>query len=222
MLPLTDATAVMLSISFFVMMSLCCEVISRQNLGWGPLDSVEIARKIIHAVSGLILAVFPWLIQDSKSGIALALLVAAVMTLAYAQYRKTQRFAFFFAKRSGAQWFVMALILCLPLLRDHRLAFSAGFLVLGFADPLASAIGTRWPSEPFFKKSRLGSLTHFTVGLAILVVLMTANGMQTSHAFLGAALVSFVATLCEALATRGSDNLVVPVSVAMMFQLIVS
>ena len=223
MLPLTDLAPVLLSISIFIAASICCEIISRTpKLSWGPIDSVEIARKMIHAVSGVILAGFPWLIQSSMSGVVLAGLVAIVMITAYVLFQKNQIFGFFFAKRSGANWFVLALICCLPLLREHRLAFSAGFLVLGFADPLASAIGMRWPSQPFLRKSRLGSLTHFAVGLSILTVLMSLNGMSSVHAFLWASAMSLVATLFEAIATKGSDNLVVPVSVAMMFQLIVS
>lgn len=223
MLPQTDILAITFSILFFVLASFSSEGISRrQRFQWGPVDSVEIARKLIHATSGLILAGFPWFIQKPLSGLVLALLVAIVMSAAFILYQKRGLFSFFFAKRSGAQWFVVALIFCLPLLREHKLAFSAGFLVLGFADPMASAIGMRWPSQPFFKKSRLGSVTHFTVGLAILMVLMVVSGFNLVHAFLGATSVSLVATLCEALATRGSDNLVVPVSVAMMFQLIVS
>jgi len=174
-------------------------------------------------VSGVILAVFPWTIHTARAGTLLATLVSLVMLTAFFLFKRHGMFAFFFAKRDGAFWFVLALILCLPLLDKYPLAFSAGFLVLAFADPLATIFGSRWQSPPFFRKSRLGSFTHFIVSTVVLAGLITGSNLDLSNwEIVGlAVLIGALATVTEAVSTRGSDNLLVPVTVATLFQLLV-
>lgn len=55
------------------------------------------------------------------------------------------------------------------LIFDKEIAVTA-FVILAFADPVASIIGTRFPSEPFFEKSKNGSNAFMATSVIALLV----------------------------------------------------
>lgn len=121
-------------------------------------------------------------------------------------------------KSIGEIFFVIgiacAALLCLP---AAPTAFVGGVLVLGLADTSASIIGRLWGGRAYhiFGETRTygGSLTVLVVSAVILVVL----GMHPLFALCAGWLLAAV----EAIAPRGSDNVVLPVVAALLLLLVV-
>jgi len=86
-------------------------------------------------------------------------------------------------------------------------AFTAGMLVLGFADSAASLVGRRFGKHTYHvfgeKRSWEGSVAACMVSFVVLL----GVGVHLPSALAGAVLL----TLTEALSVRGSDNLTLPV-----------
>ena len=103
---------------------------------------------------------------------------------------------------------------------DARAASVAGLYAMGFGDAAASIVGQRWGRHPYrilgTNKSWEGSIAFFIVAF---VAIYLGTRLVSPHPSiwlpcLGAA---FFATLAEAPAGHGLDNLTVPVTAALVY-----
>jgi len=163
----------------------------------------ELVRKLVHAASGVLAACLPLFIsyrQIAFLGIGFAVAMAVTRRVRpLASLSGVDRDSY------GEIWFPLG-VGALAALFPYSACYVYGTLVLGFADAAAALVGARLPSRrlPFTaRKTFAGSAAFLVVAVAI----GAAVTGSLSAPVLGAALALAAA---EALASRGTDNAVVP------------
>ncbi len=181
-------------------------------------------RRLFHAANGVLLAVTPGLLGLSRA-MTVTLLGAAFLValgLDLLRLRNPEWNASFFrafrhlaspreAKGiASSTWYMLGGALAWGLFPP--LYASAGLLVLGLADPVASVIGRVWGSFPLGKGSIQGSLA-FTLTAWIVLIVVTGEVLPVLWVAVGVALMEIVPGLVD-------DNLVVPLSTGTLLWLI--
>lgn len=164
--------------------------------------SGEVARKLVHAGSGIAAAALPLLLSFEQI-VALALASAAVMMLVH-------RFRLLAALNSvdrvsyGEVWFPLGIA---GLAAFFPQAYVYGALVLGLADALAAVVGVRFggPRLPVVPRKTVSGSAAFVASAILVGVAVTGS---LSFVVIAAAL---ALTVAEAVTSRGADNVVVPV-----------
>lgn len=180
-------------------------------------------RRVFHAVNGLVAAaVLTW--TDISRGTALWILGAFVIVLGSLDVvRLASRDAnavFFKAFRhlaspreargpASSTLYASGLFLVVALF--PRPAAISGILLLALADPAASWVGRRWGRHPFFGGSLEGSGIFLLVSLIVLL---------PRHPWPVALAAALSATFAERLGWPLDDNLVVPLSGALVVTLL--
>lgn len=183
----------------------------------------DATRRVVHVLVGLATAAAPlWF--DRPRGIAL---LAAVFVVgnAVALGRGWLPGVHGVARRSwGTVTFPVALLVALPLCwtasGERVVVLQAAFVVLAVADPAAAWLGSSVRRGPRYRvgdgeKSLVGSLAFAVIAWIVLVSAFAwGGGRPLSGAVVGAAaVVAALATVAEALGTRGWDNLGVVLAV---------
>jgi phytol kinase len=163
--------------------------------------SGEIARKFVHAGSGIVAAALPLLLPYEQI-VALALASAAVMVVVHrlrllAALNGVDRASY------GEVWFPLG-IAGLAALFPHGYVYGA--LVLGLADALAAVVGVRFggPRLPFGSRKTVSGSAAF-LATTILVGVAVTGSLSP-----GVISVALALTVAEAVTSRGADNAVVP------------
>jgi phytol kinase len=178
---------------------------------WRPLPA-ELSRKLFHIGGGLSTLSFPWLFESAWPVILLALVtIPALLALKYMRAFKGNLGAVLYRvdrASLGELYFAFthaqALLVLIPV------------LILTLADPAAAAIGCRYGHLRYTfvkgRKSVEGSVAFFLVAFAcVLYPLLILAHMGLSEAALLATPVGLLATLAEAVAWEGLDNLFIPI-----------
>lgn len=114
--------------------------------------------------------------------------------------------------------FVLVLLSILGLCQKEHVV--AGILVMGFGDGLAAIVGTEFGRHSYkvyskYKKSLEGSAAMLAVSLSVI--------MLSTHCNIWVALVvSMVATVLENVTPLGFDNITVPISTALLLEVLCS
>jgi len=120
--------------------------------------------------------------------------------------------------------FIFAVLLLFVFAQDARVHYTCALLVLTFADSAAALVGRRWGRVgwPFAAgKSVEGSLAFFASAcLLTWLPLHGAAGAEADSILLVSINVALLATIAEAVSSRGLDNLLVPVLVFVLLQLL--
>ena len=110
--------------------------------------------------------------------------------------------------------FVLLILVLWPV--DARAASVAGILAMGFGDAAASVVGRRWGRNPFLgEKTREGTAAMF--GFALVSILLGTGLVLGRIAWVPSVGAALAATVAEAPAGKGMDNLTVPAAGAMVF-----
>jgi phytol kinase len=176
----------------------------------------ELSRKFIHVTVGSFVAFWPYLLTWREMQLlSLAFLIIVTVSKhlnVFQAIHSVQRPTW------GEIFFALAVGLITFMTHDKAI-YAASLLQMSLADGLAAMIGTRYGNRQKYlifgyTKSLLGTLTFFIVSLLILFGLS-----QYSHVHLHAGSlfgISAMATIIENIAIGGLDNLLVPVSVALL------
>jgi uncharacterized protein (TIGR00297 family) len=185
----------------------------------------ETSRKVVHLLTGLLIATTPFLLQSMWPMILLGLLFAAVDYLAirrgfFQGIHDTQR------RTYGTVFYPISFVILVVLLwNHHRLVLVTSMLILAVADTLAAIIGQRVKNPVNFRlgsenKSLQGSITMaaatFVIVVLCLYCLPSLQTMTVTFKFtlwIGA-VTAIIVTACEAISFKGSDNLSVPLGSA--------
>ena len=186
---------------------------------WQPL-SAELSRKLFHIGGGLTTLSFPWVFESAWPVILLALVtIPALLTLKYARAFKGNLGAVLYRvdrASLGELYFPLSVCLLFVFTHAQALLFLIPVLILTLADPAAAAIGGRYGRLRYTivkgRKSVEGSAAFFLVAFAcVLYPLLILAHTGLGEAALIAALVGLLATLAEAVAWEGLDNLFIPI-----------
>jgi len=187
---------------------------ARRHLGW----DAEHTRKLAHVGSGLIAAAFPWLFSSALSvgvvtgGFAVFMAVTDRQGLLLSVHAVARR-------TSGGAFFPCGV--ALAFLASARPApFVSAMLVLAVGDAAAALVGRRYGRHAH----RFGCAVRSVEGSAALflttVVVVTSalrilDRLPPAGALAWGLAVAALATMIEIAAQDGSDNLLLPVAVAL-------
>jgi dolichol kinase len=199
-------------LSVFVLLVLS-EVLWRAGVVRG-----ETARKLLHIIIGTFVAFWPFLMGlRTVQFISVAFLIVIIIS---------RRFHIFHAihnarREAWGEIFFAISIGLIPFITSSRLVFAAAVLHMSLADGLAGLIGTRFGNRTRFTifrqtKSLVGSLTFAAVSYTIVLGFFKASPVAViSDINWMIIILPILATLLETASIKGTDNLLVPVMVAL-------
>lgn len=176
------------------------------------ITSPETSRKLVHIVSGVVVAFLPF--YTSYRAIAiLSLLFGFVLFL-------SSKFKIFKSikqvkRRSVGEYMFALVILILALISPEPYIFMIAMLNLALGDGLAALIGEKFGKSNRYKilnnqKSIIGSSTFLLASLLILFMAINLNYLDFKFPLLFLPLILLTA---ENFFSKGVDNLVIPIIV---------
>ena len=98
---------------------------------------------------------------------------------------------------------------------DHRI-FCLSFLILGFADPAAAFVGMSGQSRGFLRKSWSGFCAHSIIACSLLMgYFLMQYDWAWYHALFLAIVFGLGLSCIEAISTKGTDNITVPLAASL-------
>ena len=179
--------------------------------GW----HAELSRKFVHIIIGTFAAFWPFFLSWGQiqvlSLIALVGMLASIKLNFWRSMHSVQRSA------HGEILSVLAVGI-LAFITTQPWIFTAAMLCLAFADGLAALVGLLWGDSNSYKvlghtRSLAGSLAFFFTAVVIMVCYAAFSG--ASYNAVTVLWLPLAATIAENLAIKGTDNIVVPLLVAL-------
>ncbi|MCA9330287.1 hypothetical protein KDA11_06570 [Candidatus Saccharibacteria bacterium] len=179
----------------------------------------EVARKSLHIIIGSYVAVWPIFLTFEYIEI---LSVCLFVGVALSHYFKIFHAILDIRRRSWGDLYYAVGIGITAFISNNPWIFSIAMLHMSLGDGFAGLIGNKFGKKNRYKifgqtKSIIGSATFYFVSLLILLILAPYYTSQSlGLIFLT---VPLVATLTENIGIRGSDNILVPLSVVLMLNM---
>lgn len=178
--------------------------------------SVELSRKSVHFMGGLLVLAFPWIFESRWTVIGLVLVFAFLIwgTEKVGLLKSIHGVA---RKTEGGLFYPLAVALLFIVAYDNPPFYLASALALIVSDAAAAILGTRYGTKTYSveedRRSLEGSISFFVITLLVVhlpLLLMTEIDREVSVIL--AVLISLIVTLLEGVSLRGSDNLIVPMA----------
>lgn len=181
----------------------------------------EVGRKFVHITVGTFVAFWPYFLDWSEIRILslafFSVVLVALWTKWFHAIGSVQRPTY------GEIFFALSVGL-LTLITTSKGIYAAAILQMALADGFAAIFGTRYGTQNKYylfgrTKSLVGSATFFVISIGLLTgySLLSDNGLAWQYVIAGAA----GATLLENIASLGFDNLLVPLSIGVMLQMLI-
>ena len=195
--------------------------------------SIHVTRKFVHIVTGVLIAATPFLLQRPHPLLLISVLFIVINLVAikmrwmpgmHGTGRKSYGTVFY-----PASFFILILLLW----NEHKAIVVISMLIMALADAMAAIAGGnvnkpiryRFSGE---QKSLQGSavmlITTFGItflGLYFFAQYENLDASMTTILWI-AAIVAIIATACESISYKGSDNLTVPLGAAFALHYVVS
>ena len=186
-------------------------------------DSREIVRKIIHIGIGPLIPIAQFLKIDQNSALVFTGFVSLTVLINYT-YRIFPTIEDVERKSYGTFFYCLSLFILISLFwNKDPYSLIAGFFIMSFGDGLAGLLGKSFNSKNwiFFKqkKSLFGTMTMF---LTSLIIVYSIGYAQQNSFNLNYFTIAFFATLLEQFSVLGIDNLIVPISSALLFNFFIT
>lgn len=182
----------------------------------------EGSRKLVHVFVGTYIAFWPFFMSMRDiQALALAMLVIIAISRKFHIFQSIHA-----VKRQtfGEYFFPVSVGLC-AMITNSEWVFAAAILHLSLADGLAALVGVSFGHTSRYKllgqtKSWAGTITFYLTSLFIvsLVLLYKIETYDIYSVLIGASL-PILATIAESVAVYGTDDLLVPLVVASMLEL---
>lgn len=176
----------------------------------------EFSRKTVHITIGSFVAFWPFFLSWPQIMIlSLAFLVVVSASKALGLFEAIHSVQ----RPTWGELFFAAAVGAVALITHDKWVYAAALLQMSLADGLAAIIGTRYGGRHKYlvfgyPKSLLGTTTFFVISLAVLIVFSQHLNSQLNPGIL--IITSLMASLIENVGIKGSDNLLVPVVVALI------
>lgn len=179
----------------------------------------EATRKIVHVGSGLMAMALPWMFDSAAPVVAACFICAGFVaicrhtTLLPAHLKQVLGGV---RRCSGGEYFFpLAIAILFPLSRGEVALYVIPVAILSFADTAAAVVGTRWGATQYFalagRKSLEGSMAFLFVAAPVAALLLSIlTDLGPGQVLVFAGWLAVATTLVEAISTRGTDNLTVP------------
>ncbi len=176
----------------------------------------ELSRKFVHVTVGTFAAFWPFFLTWGQiqllSVVALAGMIVSLRLNLFKSMHNVTRTTY-------GEILSVAAVGVLAFLVHDPWVFAAAMLHLSLADGLAAVAGLLWGRGNGYRvlglaKSVAGTATFFVISVLIIVGYMLFSGNELSLPVL--ALLPAVATAAENLSGRGTDNLIIPMLVALV------
>jgi phytol kinase len=180
----------------------------------------EVLRKLMHVGTGLLVVSFPWVFRQAWPVIFLAALSLLILTAVkfVPALRDGIGTVLTGVRRAslGELCFPAAVAALILLSRGDKLLFAVPMLIMTLADTLAALIGVAYGRVRFMTsdgfKSAEGSLAFFAIAfLSVHVPLLLCTDAGRAQTLLIALIIGLLSMLIEAIASRGLDNLLIPI-----------
>lgn len=184
----------------------------------------EITRKFAHFTSTVAVVPFPYIFNSHWYVLILATIF--FIALLVTQYSKQLKSIHDVERKSMGSYllpFAIYITFLMANLLDNKFIFILPMLVLGISDPAAAIVGMSMKRNNHkikifgfdTGKSLFGSGAFLITCFMISIIALYFNrGMFDLKTFWLAAAITAVGTLCEMFSWRGSDNLTIPVGIA--------
>ncbi|HLZ14360.1 MAG TPA: hypothetical protein VKQ34_00015 [Candidatus Saccharimonadales bacterium] len=176
----------------------------------------ELTRKLVHILVGAFVAFWPFFL----SWRAIQLLSVAFLIVVLVSVKLNIFGSIHAVKRNALGEILFALVIgILALIANTKWVFAAAMLNLSVADGLAAVVGLAFGDGSTYRvfgrrKSVAGSLAFFFASLAIMVGYAAFSG--ASYSAVTIIWLPALAAIAENLAVQGTDNLVIPLLVALV------
>ncbi|NOZ60833.1 MAG: DUF92 domain-containing protein [Calditrichaeota bacterium] len=203
--------------------------IVRKKIQW----SVKTTRKLVHMLTGIFIALASFLMRNP---LPLLLISGAFVVVNLIAIRRGWMPGMHATDRTtyGTVFYPLSFFILTLLLWDgHKSILVLSVLTMAIADAFAAIVGEQVRVPKIYQiageqKSFQGSSAMFAMtflivllGLRLLTAALDNFALNWLHAAWYALVVALVATACEALSSKGSDNLSVPLGTAFfMFYLV--
>lgn len=176
----------------------------------------EFSRKFIHIFVGSLAAFWPFYLAWHW---IIALSAAFVVVISLSKYFNVFKSIHTVERPTwGEVYFALAVGL-LAFITHEPWIYAVALLHMSLADGLAAVVGVTWGKRTEYKifghtKSIIGSVTFFTVSLALLIGYDTMTATQLAPGLIIG--IALAATFIENVAGYGLDNLLIPLLVAVV------
>lgn len=186
----------------------------------------EWTRKLVHFGGGLLCLFLPWLVESPWYVLGLAAASSAVIVAGrhgnlLGSLHKVERVT------RGSEYYPLAIFLLFLITQGRPWLYVSSVLVLAVADAFAALIGSRYGSITYnvdeSDKSFQGSLAFLAIAfLAMLIPMRLLTDLTLPVCILSALFVAVLVMGFEAVSLRGTDNLFIPIGVAVILSKIAS
>ena len=186
-------------------------------------DSKEIVRKIIHIGIGPLIPFAQFLKIDQNSALIFTGIISLMVLINY-KYKLFPTIEDVERKSYGTLFYCLSLFILIYVFWDKDpYALITGFFIMTFGDGLAGLIGKSFASKNWIflkqKKSVLGTLTMF---LTSAIIVCSTGYAQQKNFYFNNFTIAFLATVLEQFSVLGIDNLIVPISSALLFNFFIT
>lgn len=202
---------------------------------------VEITRKYVHIITGIICLSFPFVLNTHWAVLMLtfSFVLILITSLKFKllpsinAVKRTTRGSFLFPIVIYVTFWIYSIygqhnLSGTNLAEDEFNRFSLGgtvyyflpILILSISDPVAALVGKKfrlWPYKIFRDtKTIIGSAAFLVSSFLLSVLFLAPNCISTASALGISAIIALTTTLVEALSQKGFDNLFIPLTTAGM------
>ncbi len=176
----------------------------------------EFSRKLVHITVGSFVAFWPFYLSWTEIEL---LSIAFLLVVGLSKYLNLFQAIHSVQRPTWGEVFFALAVGTIALVTHDQWIYMAAVLQMSLADGLAAVVGVRFGNSNRYRvfgqdKSVVGTLTFLVVSVAILVGYgLQAPGVNFSAGLIG---ISLIATIWENIGILGSDNLLVPLVVALL------
>lgn len=176
----------------------------------------ELTRKIVHILVGMFVAFWPFFLSWRQiQFLSLLFLVTVLISIKLKIFNSIHAVS----RNSMGEILFAVVIGVLATISTDQWVFAAAMLHLSLGDGLAAIIGLAYGEHNSYRllgrtKSLAGSLAFFFASLAIMFWYVSFSGSEPSAVSM--LWLPVIATVAENLSGEGTDNLVIPLLVALV------
>jgi phytol kinase len=182
---------------------------------------VELTRKLVHMVTGLLALLFPVMLGNHWLVLLLSVLFAIILFLSL-RYKLLQSINAIDRDSVGSLAYpvaVYASYLVYDYFHQQYVYFYMPILILAVCDPVAALTGKRWPLGKYSpakeSKTLMGSFMFFMSAFVLILLLqqLLHSNAGIYSRLITALIIALLASIAEAVTKKGYDNLAIPASV---------